>query len=326
MKELGRLGVEAIQAVAFLIVIATLAPGAARLVGRPVKSPTKLVVVSDERAPGEVTDGRVPEAPVLAPPDEAAPEKTVRPPAQDEKLLALAKPVAPLAEKEDQNSPAQGARPPAPDGDPAPAVPKEAPRPRLAIGFDPAAAAPAAEEPKPPPAEKAKREVEPAKAVDDEAKLVNPRRIRVQAPRQAALTLPIHRPVDAAGLGGPKVIFRRGQAAGLPVPPPPKPGVMGVDTRPPAGVMGVDTRPPLAAQPPMNLDPHAVRQYWERDVEQFRALERAGYPVAHLEMTFRARYRAVRFGAHADKPLSLVPDPPRPYLDALTDELKDPKP
>jgi hypothetical protein len=75
--------------------------------------------------------------------------------------------------------------------------------------------------------------------------------------------------------------------------------------------------PPL----PKGLDEHTVRQYWERDVEQYRALQRAGYQRDALRQVFGAKYGDVVLGAVSGAPLAGLPAPSARYINALADEL-----
>lgn len=168
--------------------------------------------------------------------------------------------------------------------------------PQLAIGFDPVVA----EAPKDRPA--ARQDQLRGPAVEPE----EPEPIRLEARRELANRGPrIHRPFDTSTWIGPKIIvLRRGLDAAkvvqrrVPVPPQPAP------------------RAATAA----HLEKHTVRQYWERDVEQYLALARAGYTTEALRQVFGAKLPHVRSAANSGRPLATLPPPPKAYIDALASE------
>lgn len=186
-----------------------------------------------------------------------------------------------------------------------PAEPKEVPAPRVAIGFNPLQAK-LAEPALNPPAKRADDAIAPARADAPE-----PEPIRLAAPRRLAmLGAKIHRPFDTSEWLGPKVIVPRD------------------NVQPPENRAQADQRPRPQARrkAAVVLEEHTVRLHWEHDVEQYRALDKAGYKVADLRQIFGARYREVRSAAFAELTLSNLPPPPKSYIDALANDLNNSRP
>jgi hypothetical protein len=278
MRNLLRLTYEGWQGVAFLVVVASLAP-------RPgVEEGGTSFLAGDENRPA-VIDQR----PILA-------MTTVPPPAP-----AVEEAPAPAAEAEEskpEDKPVEARRPP-----------------RLAIGFAPVDEKPADDAPAPgrdePPA--ARDEAPAPDAVAPPAP-DEPPPVRLGGgnfPFPQGLPPVIYRPFWARYLPRPMVIPVRppiAAPAGA-VPPPPRPRA---DLAMPRANPG---RAPVRTSG--TLDPHTIRMYWERDVEQFRALERAGYKTQQLRQVFGSRYTEVRTAASSGLPLSNIPPPPRAYIAAL---------
>lgn len=193
------------------------------------------------------------------------------------------------------------AEPPQPVHEPVPPAGDE-PRkdaPRLAIGFDPIADEPLKDAPG--------VKGDPVGRVLPPIRAQEPAPIQLRVRRELANAGPrIHRPFDSSVWVGPKVIVLRGendnaQVEPRRVPPPPRPEPRRADSK--------------------HLEKHTLRQYWERDVEQFRALAKAGYKADAMREVFGAKYPHLRSAANNGIPLATLPPPPDAYIEALNAEL-----
>lgn len=278
MRNLLRLTYEGWQGVALLVVVASLAPR----IG--VEEGGTSLSAGDGNKPAVVDHEPLLAMTNILTPPPAPPVEEALAPAETE-------------ESKPEDKPIEARRPP-----------------RLPIGFAPVdekpADAPAPGRDEPPPA----RDEAPAPDAIAPPAPDEPPPVRLgggNIPIMQGLPPVIYRPLWARYLQRPAVISVRSPIAGRPgaVPPPPRPRADLAGPRVNSG------RAPVRNSG--TLDPHTIRLYWERDVEQFRALERAGYKAQQLREVFGTRYTEVRTAASSGLPLSNIPPPPRAYIAAL---------